>query len=261
MKNYGLKLEELKEGDYVFGANLLGDSPINPSGQWDGWLPEYEPQSRPGSFDSYACVTFATLNCVEILELHEFGTRNNWSDRYLAKTSGTDKIRGNTPAVVAETLKAKGCVKEQDYPFDIFINTFDLFYREISEAIHTLAVAFKAEYAFGYEHVPSTARAIKEALTYSPVLFTVAAWYKDENGLYYRPQGETDNHAVICYGYEDGQYWKILDSYADDEGSYLKKVRWDSLPMVCKRYTLHRNINNETAWTKFLAILRSILGL
>lgn len=260
MNNTGLILTPPKETDYIFGDNKLGDSPINPSGQWDGWLPDWEAQSRPGAFDSYACVTFTTLTCVEIMERFHFGATSNWSDRFLAKLSETDKIRGNSPAVVAEVLKEKGCVPEKDLPFDITINSFEKFYETISNSLKTLAFAFKAEYAFGYSHVQSNAQDIMRALTYSPVLFTISAWYKDDNGLYYRPQGMTDGHATTCYGYEEGKYWKILDSYADGE-TFLKKVRWDALPMQCKRYTLTRQIFVETAWSKFLKLLRETLGL
>ncbi len=260
-KNYGLILTPPSDRDFIFGDNKLGDSHINQSGQWDGWLPDYEPQSRPGAFDSYACVSFTTLNCIEIMERMLFGATTNWSDRFLAKMSETDKIRGNSPAVVAEILKSKGCVPEKDLPFSPEINSFESFYSTINYNLKTLALAFKAEYSFGYSHVQSNANDIKRALTYSPILFTVSAWYKDENGLYYRPQGETDGHAVCCYGYEDGKYWKILDSYADNEGTFLKKVRWDSLPMQCKRFTLNRQIVSESAWTRFVSLLKQILGL
>ena len=259
-KNFGLIIDPVKETDFIFGDGRLGDSAINLTSDWSGWLPDYEPQSRPGAFDSFACVTFSTLNCVEILERKIYGATSNWSDRYLAKISGTDKIRGNSPGKVADTLKNKGCVPEKDLPFDITINSFETFYVTISDALYTLALAFKAEYSFGYSHVYSSASAIKEALKYSPVLFTVSAWFKDENGLYFRPQGETDGHATVCYGYEEGKYWKILDSYASDSGDFLKRVRWDSLPMQCKRFTLNRQIVVESAWSRFLKLLREILG-
>ena len=98
------------------------------------------------------------------------------------------------------------------------------------------------------------------ALKYSPVGFSTYAWTKDENGLYYRPQGETDNHFVCVYGYEEGKYWKVFDSYFDN-AQVLKKIRWDSLPMMCYRYTLHRQIVVESWWGKFILQLRSLLGL
>ncbi len=258
--NYGLIIVPPDPDDFIFGDNKLGDSPINPTGQWDGWLPDYEPQSRPGAFDSFACVTFTMLNCVEIVERKIYGATSNWSDRFLAKMSKTDEQRGNTPKNVAEVLKSDGCVEEKELPFDITIDSTEKFYATIKDNLKTLALAFKAEYAFGYSHVSSNANDIRRALEYSPILFTVSAWYKDENGLYYRPQGETDGHAVTCYGYEDGKYWKILDSYADNEGTFLKKVRWDSLPMQCKRFTLSRQIVVESAWTRFLSLLKQILG-
>jgi hypothetical protein len=259
--NYGLKLESPKPEDYIFGGNNLGDLPIQPDGQWDGWLPDWEPQSRPGVFDSYACVSFATLNCVEILERHEFGATTNFSERYLAKISATDIQRGNTPQVVAEMLRKQGCVEEKELPFDMTINSFETFYAPLADYLYALGIGTFAQYAFGHEFVPSNVDALKNALKFSPLLFTASAWYKDENGLYYRPQGEQDNHAIVCYGYEEGKYWKILDSYADTEGSFLKKVRWDSLPMQCKRFTLHKQVVSQTLFDKFIYWLRVSLGI
>ena len=210
-KNYGLILVPPTETDFIFGDGRLGDYAINPSGDWSGFLPDYEPQSRPGAFDSYGCVSFTILSAVEIMERKIYGATRNWSDRFLSKMSKTDEQRGNTPKNVAEVLKSDGCVEEKELPFDITIDSSEKFYASINDNLKTLALAFKAEYAFGYSHVPSNANDIKRALSYSPVLFTVSAWYKDENGFYYRPQGETDGHAVCCYGYEEGKYWKILE--------------------------------------------------
>lgn len=258
--NYGLIIEKPKDEDYVFGGQNLGDIPINPSGNWSEFLPDNEVQTNDSHFETYACVSFATTNVVEFLEKQEFGARQNWSDRFLATISGTMAFKGNTPQMVAETLRKKGCVEEKDYPFDSTINTYEKFYAPIPQNLQTLALQFPLEYDFGHEYVPANADAMKEALKYSPLLFTTYAWVQDENGYYYRPQGMTDNHATVCYGYEDGKYWKIFDSYLAN-GIVLKKVRWDTLPAQCKRFTLHRNVKVESYWQKFLSWSRAYLGL
>lgn len=258
-RNYGLIIEPPKETDFIFGGRMLGDAPVQPDANWSGWLPDVEVQNLNG-IEPYACVSFGTLNIVEILERQEYGATDNWSDRFLATTSGTAALRGNTPTLVGDFLRKKGCVKEKDLPFDSSINTFEKFYAPIPANLRTLALEFPLEYAFGYEYVPSNYDAMMEALKYSPLLFTTYAWTKNENGLYYRPQGLTDNHATVCYGYVRNNYWLIFDSYTDG-GSALKKVAWDSLPQQCFRYTLHRQIVNETPWTRFVNWLRAYLGL
>jgi len=255
--SYGLIIEPPKPEDYVFGAQKLGDAPLVPDGQWDGWLPDNEIQNV-GGLETYMCVSMATNNCIEILEKRIYGARNNWSDRYLAKQSGTDIKKGNTPNNVAETRRKKGCVKEYEWPFDVY--TWEVFYTPIPERVETLAIGEGAEYAFGYEVVRSRAEDIMEALKYSPVTFSVYAWVKGEDGLYYRPQGMDDNHLTCVYGYVYGEYWKVFDSYFDN-AQVFKRVRWDALPMMCMRYTLNKQVVVTSAWSKFLYWLRNALGL
>ena len=259
MKNYGLHIAEIKPEDFRFGDAKLGDSPINLDANWSGWLPDVEVQNLNG-IEPYACVSFTTLNCVEILERHKLGATDNWSDRFLATISGTAEQKGNSPQAVAEMLRKQGCVKEQDLPFDSSVTTFDKFYAPIKSSLLTMALAFKAEFSFGHSYVPSNAEAMMEALKYSPLGISVTAWHKDADGLYYRPQGMTDNHFTVCYGYVKNNYWLIFDSYVAG-GSALKKLRWNSIPMQAKRYTLHRSIVVESAWDRFIALLKQICGL
>ena len=220
----------------------------------------YQEKKKLYGVETYACVSFTTLSIVEILERKLYGATSNWSDRFLSAISGTKEKRGNTPSNVGDFLRKQGVVPEKDYPFDETKNTYEKFYDPVPNNLKTLAIAFTAEYSFGYEHVPSNYDAIMEALKYSPVGFSAYAWTKDSDGLYSRPQGMTDNHFTICYGYVRNNYWLIWDSYTE-EGAPFKKVRWDSLPMQCKRFTLNRQVVVESFWQLFIKQLRAILGL
>src|SRR3990167_344223 len=258
--NHGLIIDFIQKENYVFGDGKLGaESVLVPEANWSGWLPDKEIQNLNG-IEPYACVSFTILNCVEILERQEFGVSGNWSDRFLATISDTKEKKGNSPQDVAETLRKKGVVEEKEWPFDITINTFEKFYTDIPENLKTLALAFKAQYDFGHSYVPSNYYSLMEALKYSPVAFSVYAWVQDSDGLYYRPAGFTDGHFTTCYGYVRNRYWLIFDSYATGD-SVFKKVRWDSLPMQAKRFTLHKQIVDNTAWGRFKTLLRKILGL
>ena len=230
---YGLVIDKIRPEDYVFGDALLGDAPIN--ADWSQFLPSTEVQNLFG-VEPYACASFATLNCVETLLRQEYANTENYSDRFLASVSGTAALRGNSPHTVAETLRKEGCALEKDYPFEV--NTFDQYYSPVPETVRGLAKQFVSSYSFGHSYVPLAPQDLMNALTYSPLGFSVCAWHKDGD-LYYRPEGGIDNHFVMCYGYEVGKYWKIFDSYSND-GTVLKKVRWDAIPMQAKRYTLNK---------------------
>lgn len=85
----------------------------NLSGDWDPFLPAGEKQF--GKEDSMACVSFALLNCIEAQEFFLTGKRINYSDRWLAKLSNTQR-NGNYLQTVADTVSDFGLVKESSWP-------------------------------------------------------------------------------------------------------------------------------------------------
>lgn len=259
---YGLRVDPIREQDFVFGDAKLGDAPLNPSADWTGWLPDIEVQDL-NHIEPYACVSFATLNCVETLERFEYGATHNWSDRFLAWASGTASLKGNSPQVVAETLRKKGCCYEDDLPFDYTIGTFEKFY-DVPQRMYSLAIGEFAQYEFGHSYVNPDPINLMSALKWSPLAFTVYAWLHDKDGVYYRPDGEQDNHCVMVYGYKENEYWLAFDSYMDrnadgtPQSTSLKKIRWDCLPMQAKRFTLHRQVVDDNAFIRFLKWLHLI---
>lgn len=254
---HGLIIPEIVENkDYVFGGYGAIDGEIlQPNGQWDDYLPVEEDQNLNG-IEPSACATFGTLNAVETLKRRLYGEEYNYSDRYLAKTSGTLPGIGNDPHRVAETLRKKGDVKESVWPFDSSIDSATKFYGPVPSKLEVLALTFLMEFGFKHEYVPSNPDSLKNALKYSPLGFSVYAWVQDD-GLYYRPEGMRDTHWVMCYGYVDKQYWKIFDSYDNN----TKMVKWDALPMVAKRYWLTKQPIEETFLQKVLRLINHyVLG-
>ena len=77
-RNTGLRISERNNAkDWCFlGYTGINDKILVENGQWDRYLPVYEAQGRQG-FDSYACVTFSTLNCVETLIRRQYGEEEN----------------------------------------------------------------------------------------------------------------------------------------------------------------------------------------
>lgn len=86
----------------------------NPSGDWTPYLPAGERQSN-NLIDTMACVSFSVLNCIETQEFFLTGQKVNYSDRWLAKISGTTMF-GNYLVSVAEAIQMFGLVKEESWP-------------------------------------------------------------------------------------------------------------------------------------------------
>ena len=100
---------------------------------------------------------------------------------------------------------------------------------------------FNKRYTFGYEKVSGHPEVIKEALKSSPLGVAVYAW-QEEGDYYVRPEGYPDVHYCVLYGYEDGKFWKIFDSY---EGN-LKKLVWDFKFNIVNRYYIEKKDFKES---------------
>jgi len=219
MKNYGLKIDPIGEEDYVFGGfGTLGEE-INFSGNWLDWLPKQEVQKIDGA-DTWACTTFGTLNCVEIL-LKFMGMEKNFSDRFLAIGSGTEMNVGNSPHTVAEYLRHNGVCTEELLPMP---KTIDEFYTPspLPIELEINAKKFIDAYDFTHAYIFNNNKTLKEkqgllidALRRSPVGISVTAWIFGEQ-YYFKTHfiligvGEIYN-TIVLYVYNSAviicRYW------------------------------------------------------
>lgn len=245
MKNYGFIEPEIKDTDYrLCGYTKLSAEVLCPDGQWDDYLPEKEYQNKNG-LETSSCVTFGTLNCLEILYKKLYGKEENYSERYIAKLSGTTPS-GNSIQTVADTIRKKGNISEKLLPFSSDINTWDKFFTNIPEELLLMGQNWLTLFSYGHEYIftinnTDKQAKLKEALKYSPCGVSVCAWIKDDNGRYIKPAGTRDNHWVCCYGHscegpQSSWYWKIYDTYDDTH----KKLVWDYDFGYAKRYVLQK---------------------
>jgi hypothetical protein len=100
------------------------------------------------------------------------------------------------------------------------------------------------------------------ALTYSPLSAAGYAWQFDtQTGYAITPVGAIAEHDFVIYGYVQGQYWKIRDSYAPFE----KKLAWGFSFTGVKRHTIQRQIvgtpQGQAWWEVFLEMLKKALNL
>jgi hypothetical protein len=84
------------------------------SGDWRPYITKEEHQYSDNT-DTMACVSFSCNNSLEVQTKFLTGQEVNYSDRFLAKMSGTT-IQGNWLDKVADTARTIGLVKEEEWP-------------------------------------------------------------------------------------------------------------------------------------------------
>ena len=243
MKTYGFKPEPITIGkDYVEGGSLqLGGATLNPSGDWRTYVPKPEEQNL-FNVETYNCTNFGNTNCVETLHKFQYGTEINLSDRFLGKVSGIT-IGGGSPHRSAEFLRKLGSPEESQWTFTPDISSFEAYHSNFDPKLFDLAKEyFHNPYSSRHSYVPNSNASIKQNLKLSPLGVSVCAWFKDEEGFYYKPEGVEDNHWCELVYVEDGGYEKenhevIFDSYPED-GVFFKKYRYNTPHHTIKRYQL-----------------------
>lgn len=258
MKNHGFIKDEIVPEDFQFGGersieNKFGALPLQPNGDWREFIFDGIISHQAPGYETNSCVSHGTANALELLRRKLYQYDNDLSDRFIAKASGTDPLRGNTPKTVAETIRKNFTVWENEWATKD-AKTVEEFYAEIPQNLKTLAIARGAEWSFGYEYVPLNLTALREALKYSPLGISVPAWF-ERNGNYYRPDGVNDSHWVcLMYIDEHGKMY-ILDSY----DPAVKVMEAGFMPQVAMKYHLNRQVVNKSAFTKFLEAILAIL--
>ena len=249
-KDYGYIPPTIKPEDWITGCGelgALGAVVLQPDGQWDEFLPTIDEEQNQNGFETDCCTNFGTIHGLQILLKRVFGDSTDRSKRFSAITSGTDPdAGGNSPDVVANVLRNLGVCYESDLPFDLSVLTIQQFFspKPMTRDLKNKAITeFLNVYKFNHEWLSDgsliTSDQLKNALTFSPIGISVYAWELGPNGYYVR--NGADCHWVVCYGYEDGKYWKIYDSY---EGN-LKQLDWNFGFTTAQRYFISRNTNPE----------------
>lgn len=236
-RGHGLIIESPTETDYVAGDGKLAGEVINPTGDWTPFIPTFEHQA-PG-FETNSCASHGTLNALEILHKFFYGSEINLSDRMLAKGSGTNPARGNTPQAVAYWFRKNWSVLQEDWPMD-GVRTAEEFYKELPDLLYSKASIVKDENVFGYEAINNpTKPRLQEALTKGAVCISVALLI-DENGLYYKPTGWRDGHWLTLLKIKPNGNYLVFDSYDPS----IKEIRADFVPEIAYRYVLNEEITD-----------------
>lgn len=209
--NTGVLEERPKGSDYLADVvSGISYEVVNPSGDWSDSLPQGEIQI--GKYgDTFACVTFSALNCLEVLT----GKKDSgYSDRYTAKQSGTTR-QGNYLTKVADSIRHDGLVEESEWSWeprgDNPRYTWDEFYKDIPQDVQDKGKEFAKKFDIQYEWVPTDVVSLKKHLKQAPLQIVTqvcGGWNKPPvNGCGFGTQ-----HATMLYKIDDEGY-HIFDHY------------------------------------------------
>lgn len=227
MKNSGVLIRELTGLDWVAGAIPVVE--LNPSGDWQPYLPRTERQCFR-YFDSMACVSFSALNCIEsqlnfLIKMGRMSVGNlEWlndqgylenglcelSDRFTAKMSGTTP-QGNYCGNVWDSIRNHGVVPEKDWKWS---DDFDWakYYAEIPQDIKNKGLEFIKRFETRYEVVLSNNSQVNIPidLKQAPIQIVALWWDNPVNGIHLA-KGCGSGHATTLYKVDD--LYRDFDSY------------------------------------------------
>lgn len=238
MKSYGFiapHIDTDREGtNHILGSANLQEPIINPSGDWSAHLPIGETQNKR-NVETNACTLHGTETAIEEQLLFFTEKKANNSERYLANYAKNLGLLnpnvGADPHAIAEMRRnVSGTIPEERAPWVDSISSPAEYYSLDVNPLIPEAKTWYNEWRLNHKWlwVGQTApqekrRRIQDALTKGTVSVSVAAWY-ERNGLYYKPDGATDNHWVNLPRARGNEPYMVLDSYPETEGDFIKDL-------------------------------------
>jgi len=254
MKNYGLLDELFEFGAYILGGNKVPYIHYNPSGNWEKYLPEYEPQAE--NYETNGCTVWGTQNQIEIFHKFLYDKEPNYSERFTYNLVPVKPASGSDPQKVYDCIREYGLIDNRYLPVPDTIEEF-LDMSKITDKMYDRGKKWKERYELKHEWLwtlPPKDRTsvIRDALKTSPIAVSVTAWMQDGNNLYI-DNGIRNNHWCVAYKVDDdGGIW-VLDSY----NHYTKKLHPDHYIHRAKRIWLNRK--TKSYQKKHIRILEEIL--
>lgn len=253
---------DIPETTYVFGSGQFSGEVLRSDGDWRDYLPPEELQRRNG-IESSSCYIQAQQHTLATILEEKYGVIDeNFSERFNALlSSGT--VNGGSPLLGAQSMRDDGLIPDSLLSFDN-INSWEEFhsFKGQSESLCRLrGNEWRTEWDPRYEIVfkkedPVSKKYAKiaERLKTSPMPVSVTAWY-EKDGIYIKPEGESDNHFVeLVYVSPTGEPY-IWDTYEP----FIKKLdKWYNFDLGMS-WTISRIENNISLNKSFLERIRDII--
>src|SRR3990167_11304291 len=109
LKNYGFIEPKIDKNHYIVGdGRLLGASVLNPSGDWEKWLPVYEPQAE--KYETWGCTVWGMQNQLETLHKYLYGDEPNYDEQFNYNLANI-LPPGQDPQITYETGRRNGFIQ------------------------------------------------------------------------------------------------------------------------------------------------------
>jgi len=226
MKGYGLIEDIVELGAYILGDNKVPWIPYQEDGDWEPYLPKYEPQAE--HFETNGCTVWGTQNQIETFYKRLYGIEPNFSERFNYLLTPVNPDRGVDPQKVYECIRKHGLIDHRLLPVTRtraqFLDETDITNSMLAKGIHWRETHdFRHEWLWrNPEKRPANwKQLLKDALKTSPIGVSVTAWTENEYGLFVSLSG--NNHYCLLYkiadykGHADCMF--IFDTY-----DHTKKV-------------------------------------
>ena len=226
---------EIKETDFRFGSNQIGKKVLNESGDWRLFLPPAEEQAKWG-VESSACATESQQHALATIQEEEYGIQDtDYSARFNAQLSGTTPD-GNSPIKVAESFRRDGLIPDKMLPFAEYLKSwydYMSFKGADERSCRLVGKGWRKEWdprfdivITMHENIDVKYKKLREALKSSPLPVSVCAWF-DEDGVYIKPEGMSDNHLTLLVHIDEEGYPTVFDTYAPFIKKLEKKYNFD----------------------------------
>jgi hypothetical protein len=239
IKDYGFDPDEVAITPDNYLSSALHKVLLQPSGQWDDFLPAYEAQAK--LYETWGCTVYGGENHIQFQHKRLYKEEPDYDERFNYVLAGVG-VNGASPHTSYESFRKDGLIKQRPLP-----NTYKEFSNKssITQEMIDEGQDWKEEYDFKHAWIRTpTKEEIIVELSYSTVGIGVTAWYEDENGLFI-DNGQKNTHWCICYGYikdERGIILKVFDTYDRSK----KLLHPDHHISVAKVITLTKKPKNVT---------------
>ena len=178
------------------------------------WIPPWDGDVQYSKIaDFLACGSFSAIHIAEMKDRNWTGTFREYSERALAKLSGTNK-QGNTLQHIVDAINNYGLIKTEDWP-ELTDGTNDVswdeFYAEIPPEVLT-----KADKGWKCHLVSLNPSEVENRLSTTPIWTIIPT------------SGGTD-HIVALITWGDGQYG--LGTYYDSYQLFIKDIQPNFKPL------------------------------
>lgn len=257
------KYPDIKPEDHRLGSVSVGEI-LRPDRDWRAFLPPQEEQRRNG-IESSACYIHGLQHAIAtILEEKYEVIDQDFSERFNTQLSGATEDGGD-PLKGAQSIRHDGLIPGGMLPFSDEIKSFEEFNsfkgsdekqcraegkKWLSKWSPRWKIVFEKNDSIAAKYAK-----LKDALKKSPVPVSVYAWVEDDNGLYIKPEGETDNHLVECVFVDADNYPWIWDTYPPFLKKLEKNFDFDfGMSWTVDKLTDNQNksVTIEPSWLKSL---------